>query len=372
MSKNNKISPLQFGAIIFLCGGSVMLSGGVNGMIRAAGTSAWIVPIISLIFLVLPLTILLYIGNYKPEYHLLEKNIHLFGKIGGHLINTILFIYVFANFVLELWTLGNIVILKYLSITPTIFIGILTMIPILYALTKGLETIARTIEISFLQNIFITVLIFILLNSYVRLDNLKPLLENGFKPILNASITYFSYYFIPFSFLLVLRKNDLTEPKKYTKYFIIFSCFSLLYYVIIFVFIIGSIGIYLASQYVYPEYIVLKEINFIGYLENVENILSIHWFFFIIANLLMSVYFFLEYTKTLLKKINKKTNNYIVSGLAIIGILLHKYIFKNTTQSFYFIRYYYKYIALFILIVYIAITIRILLKKRMEKLLKEA
>lgn len=366
MSKNNTISPFQLGTIAFFLGGAQILSGGINAIIRIAGTNAWLVPILSVLISLIPILLIIYIGNYKPELNILDKNIHLFGKIVGNIINAIIALYVFGNLTFEIWALVNFVTIKYLGLSPAYFIGIIVVIPIIYGLIKGFETMVRTIEFSFFQNLLITIVILILLNNYVKIDNIKPFLEDGIMPVLKASLLFSGCNFVPLTMLLIIPKNSVTEQEKYNKYILIFSILSILYYTLALINIIGAIGVYLGSLYVYPEYYVLKEINFIGFLENVENILSLHWIFFLGVNLTMSSYFLMEYFKSIFRKAKEKIANIFITIVVGLSLLLHKYLFANITESMNFTRYKYQYIALFILMIYIIISIIIQIKKRTE------
>lgn len=366
MNGNNKISTFQFGSMVFFISGAQILNGGVNAIIRTAGVDAWITLILAAVFQVIPLFIFAFIADYRPDLNILEKNKVIYGKIIGNIINVIIVLTAFGTATFSMWTVNNFVIIKYLFRTPSILIATLMMLPILYGLYKGVEAIFRTNEIAFFINLLITIIIVVAMSNYVKIDNIKPILANGIMPVIKSTILPLSYSFFPLSLILIIKKNNLVDPTKYKRNLFVFSILGILYFAAAIFIILTSIGPYLASNYTYPEYYDLKEINFIGFLENVENFLSAHWFMFFGCNIVMCLYFIQEYLTSTFKNIKQKKVNIFLLLVAILIIIGSKYLFESMTISFYFMRFIYKYIAAVLFGFYLITAIVIKIKKRTE------
>ena len=61
------------------------------------GIDSWLTIILSYIIGIVPLFIIIYISNYQKELNLFEKNIYLFGKVFGTMINLVISIILFLE-----------------------------------------------------------------------------------------------------------------------------------------------------------------------------------------------------------------------------------------------------------------------------------
>ena len=131
---------------------------------------------------------------------------------------------------------------------------------------------------------------------------------------------------------------------------------------IIFMSLVASacLGRYLISMYQYPVYITLKKISIFGFIDRIENFLSIEW--------ILST--FVAFTLPIINiqsNINKKNNKIINLIIIIIIIIATMILFKNNTSFNHYLDSIYPYILLIILIIYIIIFITIIIKKGIKK-----
>ncbi len=138
----------------------------------------------------------------------------------------------------------------------------------------------------------------------------------------------------------------------------IFYIISILFILLISVFTIGVLGQYLASFYQYPEYILLKKVNLFGFIDRIENILSIGWILSTYATLTLIIY----YISNFIKKNDK--GNIIPFIITLLIILSSIFIFKNNTTFNMYITNIYPYIISILFIIMIIISVTILIKKK--------
>lgn len=366
--KNNKISAFQFAVIGALMANSLFVGIGIINIFIYAKQDAWLVDILSLFLGLIPIALLIYIINYKPDKNILEKNRALFGKLFGNIINFIIFIYIFFMLIITIHGVTVFATTMYLTKTPGIFVAAIFVLTAIYAVIKGIETIARTSEILFFLATFLVAVIVTSLFSQFSFDELKPILANGFMPVINNSLLFLSYCFSPLIILTIIPKNDIKNSKNYHKYLIGGFVVSVMLMFFVYFLIPGVITPKLASLYRFPAYYVLRKINIGGAINNVENITSIHWFLNLFVMVMMGVYFLSRYVKDIfkIKKDNKIKIVCIVIG--IIAVMIGNYTFINPPSILEFMAHKFPYYVSLILLGIVLITcLFIFVKKRTEK-----
>ncbi|MDO4375624.1 MAG: GerAB/ArcD/ProY family transporter [bacterium] len=155
----------------------------------------------------------------------------------------------------------------YLSNTPIYFIMIPNILLVLYTVKKGLNSFLRA---SFVLFIFFMILMIFsagMLAPSVDLDFFKPVLINGAGKIILGSISFA----VTSAFPILLMPNFKAQ---YSSKCYLLSSINLL---IVIVCTFGNLGPEMSELYRYPEYIVLKRISALNFIDNVENILFMIW-----------------------------------------------------------------------------------------------
>lgn len=155
----------------------------------------------------------------------------------------------------------------YLSNTPIYFIMIPNILLVLYTVKKGLNSFLRA---SFVLFIFFMILMIFsagMLAPSVDLDFFKPVLINGAGKIILGSISFAVTSVFP-----ILLMPDF--KMQFSSKCYLLSSVNLL---IVIVCTFGNLGSEMSELYRYPEYIVLKRISALNFIDNVENILFMIW-----------------------------------------------------------------------------------------------
>ena len=154
-----------------------------------------------------------------------------------------------------------------LSNTPIYFIMIPNILLVLYTVKKGLNSFLRA---SFVLFIFFMILMIFsagMLAPSVDLDFFKPVLINGAGKIILGSISFAVTSVFP-----ILLMPDF--KMQFSSKCYLLSSVNLL---IVIVCTFGNLGSEMSELYRYPEYIVLKRISALNFIDNVENILFMIW-----------------------------------------------------------------------------------------------
>ncbi len=369
MEDNNpRISATQFLVLGIMIGNALFVGMGNIILVQIAKENTWIVAILGAIVGILPVLILVKIMNYKPSLNLIEKIKVLFGPFIGHIINFIIIIIVSFCFIITTWSVCEFATTKYLSETPFFFVSLLFIIPVIYAGLKGIETISRTNQMLFIINTILFVIITFSLLQFVEIKNIKPILADGFNPIIKGVYQFITYCFTPFITLLIIPKTTITEQKKVNKFFILGYIIAAANMIIVFFVGMSTLGVNISSMYRYPEYYVIKKISIGQAFDNIENFLSVHWKFYLFAVNMLSIYYLKQYLIDIFKIKKEKTKNIVTVIIGLAVIIIVNYIFPVSTEGNYFMNHFFPWtFGLALLIIITIIILKIIIDNKKEE-----
>lgn len=349
-----KISNKGFASLIFFISQSMFLGIGIPQILKSSRQNSPYSIILGFIFGFIILYLLMKIINYEKDLTIFEKFEKLYGKVLGNIINLILFLLFAFYFIYTLWSMQLYIQNKYLDKTPSIIILILFLIPIIYSINKGIKTISKLSFILFIISLIEILLCTFGLTSFLEINNLKPFFETPSWVIIKNSFYFISYFLTPIFPMLIVPKNQIENSNKINKTITIFYIFGCINFLLLFIFIIGVFGIELAELFYYPEFTLIKKINYFDFIQHVENILSSQWLFSLFFSATISLLFtnkYLEY-----KKIKKNIIYYL---FIIIALIFSTMLFKNTTIGYALVKKYFS--ILYTIPIYILIIISVIL-----------
>lgn len=350
---NSKINKLGYTSIIFFLTKPMFLHIGITELLNSSLNnsiySCFLGSIISLIILFL----IIKIFNYEKDFNIFKKNEKLF--YSGKIINLFLVLLFSLYLIYLLYSINAYIQNKYLDSTPSFIIILLFIIPVIWCTSLNMKNISKVSISAFIVCIFVILFSFTNLVSSIDMDNIKPFFNTRIFTILKDSIKFSGYFITPVFLLLLTPKNKIDNIN--TKDIIIFYIISSLYLIGLFILIIGIFGIDLAKLFMYPEYTLMKKISYFDFIEHIENITTIEWFYTIFISSVLSLNFIKEY----LIHINKynKILYFLIIFICFISSLI---CFKNTTISFNIVKNYYMYIF-FIPILFLLIISNIKIKR---------
>ena len=200
-----------------------------------------------------------------------------------------------------------------LSKTPTLLILLFFYGMLLYGKSKNLDVIGRISEIIIIISLFIYVLGYIGIIKSINISNMLPIMNSSFINVIKGIIIFMGASLLP-NILLIDECNDY----KFKDISIGYILGSLSIIVIMF-FILTIYGSELSSIARFPEYLILKKINIMDIITNLENVLVMEWIVNIAICCLFSI-----------KVMYESMNKYLFYGIILILILGLEYgIFKD-------------------------------------------
>lgn len=325
----NKLKSISFYSIIFFITETMFIHTGLNEILNSSKTGTIYSCVLGSIISLVILFFITKIINYKKELNIFKKIDLVYGKL-GKIINLFLVLIFILYFIYLLWSINTYIQNKYLDSTPSFIIILLFLIPVIWCQKEGIRTISKVSGLLFIITFLIILFSVTNLYSGIDLDNFKPLFNTPIITIIKDGFIFSSYFVTPMFMLLVIPDIKI---KNTTLFFII----SLVNLLLLFIYIIGVFGIDLASLFSYPEYSLMKKINYFDFIQHIENISTFEWLFSIFISTVMSLNFIIEY----LKHINKERLKYIVIP---INFILSLVLFSNTTIASNIIKKYYLFI----------------------------
>jgi spore germination protein KB len=330
-----------------------------------ADRDTWLVPLIGTVIGMIPILILVYVMNYQPDKNILDKNKLLFGKILGNIINLIISVGILMLLAIVIWAVSFSAQYQYLTEVPFRYISIVFVLPVIYACTKGLETISRVAEILF----FVALIIFVITNiglfQHTKLDYFKPMFKEGFSPIIRESFRFLSYSFIPLITILIIPKNNIKNKEKGSKFLIGGFAIGSIFMAWVFFSLIGVLTISLSTVYRYPAYYVQRKIEVADFFQGVENFLSLHWYFNIFILMALCLYFLTIYITSTFKLVKQKYITLSIFLITVIAIIISENIFLNAPYSVIVMKNQYPFIiAIPLFAILVLISIMVFIKQR--------
>lgn len=223
-----------------------------------------------------------------PDLTVVEYGERIFGKWIGKIVAFLFVTYFFITASTYLREIGDFINTEFLPKTPMIIVTSFFMIIIIMAANLGLETLVRSAEFFFPIIFFLLLLLFVCLLPSIQFDYIKPMVEEGIKPIIRGTIPFIALPFMePVAILMVL-------PYVSNKKIIRKSLFrgALLGGIVLFttsLFVILVLGANFSANNLYPSYELARSIA-IEDLFRIEASLAIIWLITIFIRLSLFFY----------------------------------------------------------------------------------
>ena len=327
-------------ALSFFLSRALFLGGGLANIISLSKQDCWI----SAIFGILIGIMFIYLIHYSTN----NMNITLHDYLKDKKIISITIKYLLlitSCFIILICLLAITSLLDnyYLPLTPPLVLSISFIIICIFSIHKGHTAFIRVVETLFPLCLLIVIIKTLMLTNSMHLNYFLPILTVNTKNILFASLNYSTITAIPF---LLIIDEKISLKNKIIHYLI--GTFSTL---LIIISVTAVLGYPLMETLSFPEYAILRKIEFLDFIENIENIIAIIWF--------IDLYVLLTTSSFCIKKIFNKKTSYIL--IIIITIVFNLFIIKNYNIVI-LIYNYYIYI-LFILLILIIVLLA--LKKKL-------
>lgn len=252
----------------------------------------------------------------------------------------IMFIIIYTLLVIGLVEFTTLISSIYLIDIKKYMLMIPTLIVMIYMNSKDISIHYKISAMLYSVSLVIFLITLVSLTPQIDYLNLLPLFNVKFKQILFGGLEFGLFSVVPNILYGGLNvKKDNTIIKNYV--------ISNLLLFLVFIVTQGILGIELVKMFKYPEYIVLKKISLLDFINNVENIISFLWLF--------TIFMYLSICSKQLYDMAFETfnNKYVYPIFLFVSMFFIANYFLDNVNCLLFVFHYLWLILLIILVVYI-------------------
>jgi spore germination protein KB len=323
--------------IIFTLGSTLVLGAG-----GAAKNDIWLAILIAMLMAVPMLLIYSRILTIYPDKSLFEVMELVFGKVFGKIL-TLPFIWFALHLgCLVIRNFTEFIVIVSLPSTPQNIIAIFMTVLCIWAVRAGIEVIGRWTAIMLPILIAVILAVTFLFAPILDFGNLKPVLYEGIKPVLDSAFSVFAFPFTETVLFLTLLNKLRPKSNPYKVYFwnlLIGGSIILM----VSVRTLLSLGVANISILYFPSYASVRLINIGDFLERIE--VSVAMIFLFAGFIKISVCLYAASTG-LASFLNYENYRRIVAPVGLLMMILSIIIYSNTSEMFEWANNIYKYYAL--------------------------
>lgn len=278
MLENGKISVRQFTVLVLLytLGTTILIIPSI--LASNAKQDTWIAGIIGVVAGILIVFLYYGLASRFPGKTFAEILELLLGKWLGKLVSILYFCtFVFLLCVFVLRDIGDFMVTVMLVETPIQAIHITFLLVVIFTVRHGLETFARAAELFLPWVIGLYMILLLTIAPQIDMKYAQPVLEYGFKPILHAGVSLFTFPFAEMIvFLMIIPYVNLQDRVR--RGFITGITVGGVILILLSMISILVVGISETQESIYSSYDLAKQINLGGFFQRVEAMMGFIWF----------------------------------------------------------------------------------------------
>ncbi|MED2485891.1 spore germination protein, partial [Bacillus thuringiensis] len=249
----------------------------------------WLSVILGGILAMVSGVIMVKLSQQFPNKTFYQYSQDIVGKWIGRLLSFLIIGYFLTTSAFQIRSMAEVINFFLLEGTPTWAIVMPFMWIGLYLIMSGINSIARMFEIIFPITVFIFLIISFMSIGIFEIDNLRPVLGLGIKPVLDGIKTTSLAYTGPEIMLILLVFME--QRNKAVKAILVGISIPLIFYVITVVMVIGALSIDGVVTRTWPTIDLMRSFEISGLIfERFESLLLVIWIMQIFATYTISYY----------------------------------------------------------------------------------
>ncbi|MWC27161.1 GerAB/ArcD/ProY family transporter [Paenibacillus sp. MMS18-CY102] len=229
------------------------------------------------------------VGKLYPGMTVFLSSRKILGKWLGVAVSLLFAVHLFLNASIFLREIGDFMTMHMMPETPIQSIHLLFLCIIVMGAKLGLEVIARTGELLFPFFVVLFLFFIVALAPQADLVNVQPFLEDGIRPLLRGTMAAIAYPYVELVILLMVIPY-VSQAERIGKSMLLGGLLGGFAIALVLALSILVLGAGDTARHLYPSYALAQEINIGNFLERVEAVMAILWFFSIYFKLTLYFY----------------------------------------------------------------------------------
>lgn len=274
MNRKTTISGFQFFCMIFLF---EVGTASLYGIASDAKQDAWISLLIALMFGCLLFCVYIKLYELFPKKTFTDVTQEILGEYAGKFVAIVYIIYFIYIAARDLRDFEELLVITIFNGSSLVLIGILMMFVVMYGAHKGLETFARANEFIFflILIIILTIIGFESVSKIYQFNNLRPVLENGWEPVIKAAFpltTTFPFGEVVVFTMIMPHLNKTNKALKVGIPALIFSGMVLIFFTLKNILILG---VSVFERATFPLLTAISYINIANFVQRLDPLIVI-------------------------------------------------------------------------------------------------
>lgn len=276
MHSREMINPHQFTILVIITtiGDAILVLPTIIS--NLAQQDAWLSTLIGLVLGLLVILLFIKVGQLYPKLSFVQSILKIFGKWIGSIFVLFFLGYLFLSVSAHTRELADFITTQILIETPVKVILSMFIFVIIVGVRCGLGTIARTCEVLYPVVFVFLAILFTLVLPNIRLEWIRPILNNGFKPILSGALVATAFPFMELVVFLMFFPN-LTSQAKIKRNFISGALIGGIVLIVIVLLCILVLGEAATIANIYPTFTLAKSISVGNSIQRIEGLIAILW-----------------------------------------------------------------------------------------------
>lgn len=271
-----------------------------------------------------------YLGKLYPDLTLIGMIKKIFGKWIGTIVAITFIIFCFTTCSRIIWYVSDFITIQSMPETPEYVINLVFTATIVIALLYGLEVIARTSELLIYFASFLFLLAMVLVLPNAKIENLQPVFQKGFFPILKSSVpisSFITFTLIPAMMIYPINVKCITTSKKFLFKGYLWCAFCIFVSILMSILVLGSS---ITSHVRYPAYLLAREINLGTVFTRLEFAIATSW---LVTEYITTTIYFYAGIKGISELLGLKDHKKIVLPLGLIILLMTGISYPNVAYQ---------------------------------------
>ncbi|MGE7759552.1 GerAB/ArcD/ProY family transporter [Peribacillus sp. NPDC097895] len=330
MTDSFKISSHQLMILVLLYSVGTVILHTPSPLATIAKQDAWLAAFLGTGVALVFVWFYIRVGNLYPDLALDQINEKVFGRSIGKLINLLFFFWSFSTAAETTYYVGNFIKIFWMPDTPLVALNMLLAVVVVFTVRLGIETFTRTLEIFFIPVLVLLTIFIVFSIPQANIVNIQPVLENGTKPVIRATLFFISVFTLSPVMFLMISPSKVDKKKEGEKAFYTGTLIGGIIIIFIIMLDILVLGPDSTARNITPSYTLAKKINVGNFLVRIEAIIATIW---IITTYTRTVMYFYVSVVVFTNIFNLKDYRPFTTALGMIMIFLSIIIFPTVQVS---------------------------------------